>query len=110
MVVNVCYPTTYIFNHFFVPISSFPFQPPTSPSSPCSTDLVTRPSFLPPPLLDSTVSNSIIAKMVNVTITGEGNPITYVDGEAVTYNAGDLAWILTSTALVMIMVPGLGFL
>ncbi|GAA95425.1 uncharacterized protein L969DRAFT_614781 [Mixia osmundae IAM 14324] len=29
--------------------------------------------------------------------------------DEIVYNAGDFAWVLTSTALVMIMTPGLGF-
>jgi Amt family ammonium transporter len=31
------------------------------------------------------------------------------DGADVVYNLGDIAWILTSTALVWIMIPGVGF-
>ncbi len=30
-------------------------------------------------------------------------------GEIVVYNPGDIAWVLASTALVWIMVPGVGF-
>lgn len=29
--------------------------------------------------------------------------------ETVTYGLGDIAWVLTSTALVWIMIPGVGF-
>lgn len=25
------------------------------------------------------------------------------------YNAGDIAWVLTSTALVLLMIPGVGY-
>jgi Amt family ammonium transporter len=48
--------------------------------------------------------------MVNVNYTDSGD-LTYVDSEGttVTYNLGDIAWVLTSTALVWIMIPGLGF-
>jgi hypothetical protein len=31
-------------------------------------------------------------------------------GKPVVYNGGDIAWTLASTALVWIMIPGLGFL
>jgi len=49
--------------------------------------------------------------MVNITYDASGqlnwyNPDT---GETVVYNGGDIAWTLTSTALVWIMVPGIGF-
>ncbi|KAH8919236.1 ammonium transporter [Atractiella rhizophila] len=45
--------------------------------------------------------------MVNVTFSPERNVI----GEDGTlYNNGDIAWILSSAALVMIMTPGVGFL
>ncbi|KXN83304.1 Ammonium transporter 1, partial [Leucoagaricus sp. SymC.cos] len=30
-------------------------------------------------------------------------------GETVTYSGGDIAWVLTSTALVWIMIPGVGY-
>jgi Amt family ammonium transporter len=30
-------------------------------------------------------------------------------GKIVVYNAGDIAWVLASTALVWIMIPGVGF-
>ena len=31
------------------------------------------------------------------------------EDEAVVYNPGDVAWVLASTALVWIMIPGLGY-
>lgn len=31
------------------------------------------------------------------------------DGKVTVYNMGDIAWVLASTALVWIMVPGVGF-
>lgn len=31
------------------------------------------------------------------------------DGSTVIYNLGDMAWVITATALVWIMIPGLGF-
>lgn len=30
-------------------------------------------------------------------------------GEDVVYNLGDIAWVLASTALVWLMIPGVGF-
>lgn len=35
--------------------------------------------------------------------------VTDTDGATVTYNMGDISWVLASTALVWIMVPGVGF-
>lgn len=38
--------------------------------------------------------------------------MTFVDpatGDTTVYNLGDIAWVLASTALVWIMIPGLGF-
>ncbi|KAF9456963.1 ammonium transporter [Collybia nuda] len=49
--------------------------------------------------------------MVNVTYDGSGD-LTWFDPstqEIVVYNLGDIAWTLASTALVWIMIPGLGF-
>ncbi len=31
------------------------------------------------------------------------------DGATVVYNPGDIAWVLASTALVWLMIPGVGF-
>jgi len=50
--------------------------------------------------------------MVNITYDASGqlnwfNPVT---GKTVVYNGGDIAWTLSSTTLVWIMIPGLGFL
>ncbi|SPO32120.1 probable high affinity ammonium transporter [Ustilago trichophora] len=51
--------------------------------------------------------------MVNVTSTPSGDMVTYymVDGQEteLIYNLGNMAWIIVSTALVFIMIPGLGF-
>ncbi|KAJ1020149.1 hypothetical protein NDA16_004429 [Ustilago loliicola] len=51
--------------------------------------------------------------MVNSTYTPEGNIVTMtmVAGEEteVVYNLGNMAWIIVSTALVFIMIPGVGF-
>ncbi|CCF51652.1 hypothetical protein NDA11_001788 [Ustilago hordei] len=51
--------------------------------------------------------------MINSTYTPEGNIVTMtmVAGEEteVVYNLGNLAWIIVSTALVFIMIPGVGF-
>lgn len=51
--------------------------------------------------------------MVNVSSTTDGDIITYymVDGveTELIYNLGNMAWIIVATALVFIMIPGLGF-
>lgn len=47
--------------------------------------------------------------MVNSTYTATSHDIvTTVDGEEYIYNLGDMAWIIMSTCLVMLMIPGLG--
>ncbi|KAK4706011.1 ammonium transporter, Amt family, partial [Phenoliferia sp. Uapishka_3] len=47
--------------------------------------------------------------MVNLTWTDSGDMVlTLKDGSVETYNNGDIAWVLSSTALVMIMSPGVG--
>ncbi|BGP17524.1 hypothetical protein JCM10213_008257 [Rhodosporidiobolus nylandii] len=49
--------------------------------------------------------------MVNVATSPEGNLMTYLeDGTAVIYNGGDVAWVVTGTALVTMFVPGLALL
>ncbi|KAH8825080.1 ammonium transporter [Flagelloscypha sp. PMI_526] len=49
--------------------------------------------------------------MVNVTYTeGSGDFVaTAPDGTETLYNLGDMAWVIAATALVFIMIPGLGF-
>ncbi|KAG6827600.1 hypothetical protein H0H92_011173 [Tricholoma furcatifolium] len=48
--------------------------------------------------------------MVNATYDSSGDLIyTDASGNTVTYNLGDIAWTLASTALVWLMIPGLGF-
>jgi len=48
--------------------------------------------------------------MVNITYDASSSIIaTDSEGVAVVYNPGDIAWVLASTALVWLMVPGLGF-
>ncbi|GLB38924.1 putative ammonium transporter [Lyophyllum shimeji] len=49
--------------------------------------------------------------MVNFNYTQTSGDISYVDaaGDTVIYNLGDIAWVLASTALVWLMIPGLGF-
>lgn len=42
----------------------------------------------------------------NTAVTG-GDSLT--DDLNVYYQAGDIAWMLTSTALVLLMVPGVGY-
>jgi Amt family ammonium transporter len=47
---------------------------------------------------------------VNVSYnTDSGDLLTHSYGDAV-FNLGDIAWVLSSTALVWIMIPGVGFL
>jgi len=48
--------------------------------------------------------------MVDVNYTDSGD-LQWVDetGKTYVYNLGDIAWVLCSTALVWIMIPGLGF-
>ncbi|GAA5827499.1 hypothetical protein JCM11251_003836 [Rhodosporidiobolus azoricus] len=49
--------------------------------------------------------------MVNVSTTAEGNLLAYLDnGEEVVYNLGDIAWVSTATALVILFIPGLALL
>ncbi|THU94554.1 ammonium transporter [Dendrothele bispora CBS 962.96] len=49
--------------------------------------------------------------MVNVTYdsASESMQVVEADGSTVVYNNGDIAWVLASTALVWIMIPGVGF-
>ncbi|ESK88950.1 ammonium transporter [Moniliophthora roreri MCA 2997] len=48
---------------------------------------------------------------LNITYDEASSNIKYTNaaGETFTYQPGDIAWILASTALVWIMIPGLGF-
>ncbi|KIY67790.1 ammonium transporter [Cylindrobasidium torrendii FP15055 ss-10] len=49
--------------------------------------------------------------MVNVTYDASGSLVaTSEDGTVSVYSTGDIAWVLTCTALVFIMIPGIGFL
>jgi len=50
--------------------------------------------------------------MVNVTYSEVSGDPTYHfgDGTSALYNLGDMAWMLTSTALVFLMIPGVGLL
>lgn len=51
--------------------------------------------------------------MVNATYTTSGDLIATYDVDGVQtetiYNLGNMAWIIVATALVFIMIPGLGF-
>lgn len=46
----------------------------------------------------------------NVTYTTDSGDtiVNNPDGTSYTYNNGDIAWVLTSTALVWLMIPGVG--
>ncbi|KAG2127116.1 ammonium transporter AmtB-like domain-containing protein [Suillus clintonianus] len=46
--------------------------------------------------------------MVNVTYDASGD-LEWSDGSGKVFNMGDIAWTLASTALVWIMIPGVGF-
>ncbi|PPQ65690.1 hypothetical protein CVT24_012108 [Panaeolus cyanescens] len=47
---------------------------------------------------------------VNVTFDASGSLVVPTTGtETIVYNPGDIAWVLASTALVWIMIPGVGF-
>ncbi|KAL8286274.1 hypothetical protein RQP46_004762 [Phenoliferia psychrophenolica] len=49
--------------------------------------------------------------MVNLTYDASGSIVAnYAPDEEIVYNPGDIAWVLASTALVMIMCPGVGYL
>ncbi|TRM59541.1 ammonium transporter AmtB-like domain-containing protein [Schizophyllum amplum] len=51
--------------------------------------------------------------MPNVSYTETSSDLTWYDpdaGEEVIYNLGDMAWVITATALVWLMIPGVGFL
>lgn len=47
--------------------------------------------------------------MVNITFDSSGDIVYFTNGSAGVYNLGDIAWTLASTALVWIMIPGVGF-
>ncbi|KAG8216639.1 ammonium transporter AmtB-like domain-containing protein [Butyriboletus roseoflavus] len=47
--------------------------------------------------------------MVNVTYDSSGDLIWSTSSASGVYNLGDIAWTLASTALVWIMIPGVGF-
>ncbi|KAG5643536.1 hypothetical protein DXG03_000677 [Asterophora parasitica] len=48
-------------------------------------------------------------RVLTCTVSALDIDFTDAAGEAVVFNLGDIAWILTSMALVFIMIPGLGF-
>lgn len=51
----------------------------------------------------------MLADKYHATLTPEGNISLWIDGKNQVYNLGDIAWVITATALVMLMIPGLGF-
>ena len=61
------------------------------------------------PPLHSFYPSPGLPTMVNANLTAEHNLMTTVDGVEYIYNLGDIAWMIVATALVMIMIPGLGF-
>ncbi|CAD6888137.1 unnamed protein product [Tilletia laevis] len=54
---------------------------------------------------DGTVAGSIL-----ISPNGTDMIVTWGEGQTAAYNPGDMAWIMTCTALVWIMIPGLGYL
>lgn len=56
----------------------------------------------PPSFFASSVVNRISFVAGDMIVTEESGTVSV-------YNAGDIAWILTCTALVWLMIPGLGF-
>lgn len=42
-------------------------------------------------------------------VAGDQLHVTLEDGTEVVYNLGDMAWVIAATALVWIMIPGVGF-
>jgi hypothetical protein len=80
-----------------------------------STFLLSRALSSSSSLLRHIVSRAcspLLIIMVNVTYSEvSGDPTYYMaDGTPVLYNLGDMAWMLTSTALVFLMIPGVGLL
>ncbi|KAJ7769466.1 ammonium transporter [Mycena metata] len=53
----------------------------------------------------------LAARALNITYdaSGDMNWVDPADGKLYVYNGGDIAWTLASTALVWIMIPGVGF-
>ncbi|KAJ7020073.1 ammonium transporter AmtB-like domain-containing protein [Mycena alexandri] len=54
---------------------------------------------------------ALAARALNITYdpSGDLSWVDPADGKLYVYNGGDIAWTLTSTALVWIMIPGVGF-
>lgn len=50
-----------------------------------------------------------LADAYNATLTPEGNISIWLDGTQQVYNLGDMAWMVAASALVMLMIPGLGY-
>ncbi|CAK5272525.1 unnamed protein product [Mycena citricolor] len=63
-------------------------------------------------LIARTLTNTHIARTLNISYDANSNDMHYVDpstGTLFVYNLGDIAWVLASMALVWIMIPGVGF-
>ena len=52
-----------------------------------------------------------LQKLIDSVLTPSAQSIIWTDaaGRTGVYNPGDIAWVLASTALVWIMIPGIGF-
>ncbi|KAJ7152067.1 ammonium transporter AmtB-like domain-containing protein [Mycena filopes] len=58
-----------------------------------------------------TYLHTLAARALNITYDASGdlNWVDPADGTLFVFNLGDIAWTLTSTALVWLMIPGVGF-
>ncbi|KAJ7362347.1 hypothetical protein DFH08DRAFT_1024440 [Mycena albidolilacea] len=55
--------------------------------------------------------HQLAARTLNITYDASRdiNWVDPSDGSLVVFNLGDISWVLTSTALVWLMIPGIGF-
>jgi len=53
----------------------------------------------------------MLGDKINVTypLPGDNLNVNLEDGTTVVYNLGDMAWVIGATALVWVMIPGIGF-
>jgi Amt family ammonium transporter len=58
---------------------------------------------------ESSYSLSSSATISLCTAAGDLNWYDAATGTTVVYNLGDIAWVIAATALVWIMIPGVGF-
>lgn len=60
-------------------------------------------------LVSSYFKLSHSAKCLNSHLALGGMVVTNADGVRTVYNLGDMSWVIAATALVFIMIPGVGF-